>query len=168
MFSSNKWTNIHILNKFSQIRINTYTHLFVLHPYNRTHVHYKNKYSQKFVVKIEHMFFCVHIMWAYIHMLSWKYTQTCGKQVHVRTYVWHIERMFAESTRVCFLIRKSVLYIMNMPLPRHFSTFSFPYLYYTTIYYIQKRNTLSRAFSFCPFLTLLHFFPYTLYYILYI
>ena len=56
--------------------------------------------------------------------------------------------MFAESTRVCFLIRNIVLYIYNEhTFVPHFSTFSF--LYYTISIY-RNENTLSRTYPFPP------------------
>ena len=84
--------------------------------------------------------------------------------------VWYIERMFAESTRVCLYERSIYLYIMNicssvgtLSLPRPFLSFLLYYIY------IQKRNTLSRTFfTLAPFLPFPHV-PYILfYYILYI
>ena len=70
--------------------------------------------------------------------------------------------MFAESTRVCFLIRNIVLYIMNIPFSRPYLFFSLSIILYL---YTEMRTLfpalyLSRTFLTLSFVTLL---LYTLY-----
>ena len=50
------------------------------------------------------------------------------RKVGTHLNVWYIKRMFAESTRVCLYERS--IYIMNIPLSRPFSTFSFSIILY--------------------------------------
>ena len=77
--------------------------------------------------------------------------------------VWYIERMFAESTRVCFLIRNIVLYIMNIPFSRPFS-FSLSLLYYYILYLYTERGTLFPApYPFPPLSYPFFVYPYILF-----
>ena len=85
------------------------------------------------------------------------------QKVGTHLNVWYIERMFAESTPLCFLIITSVLYIYNEhTFSRPFSTF----LFFSLLYYIYIRETLfpalilSRTFLTLSLFTLL---LYTLY-----
>ena len=163
------------VNKHSYMRTNF--HEYVL---TRTHIcsfyHCIIEHTFEIFAKIcyknrTYVFLRTHYMSVYsyvvlkVHINVWK----VGTHLNVcfinRTYVCRkYTFMFAYNNE-----RSIYLYIMNIPLPRPFSTFSF--LYYTIIYYIYIQK---REYSF-PHLTFpATFFPhlclplYSLLYTLYI
>ena len=103
-------------------------------------------------------------VYSYVELKVHANVQKVGTHLNVcllyRTYVcWKYTFMFAYNNESSIY-----LYIMNIPLPLFH--LSFPYLYYTIIYYIYIRETLFPALTFCPaplFTFIYLYYIYTLY-----
>lgn len=150
------------VNNYSYMRTNFHEYVIT-----RTHIcsfyHCIIEHTFEIFAKIccknqTYVFLRTHYMSVYSYVALKVHTNV--RKVGTHLNVWYIERMFAESTRVCFLIRTSVLYIMNISLPRPFSTF----LFHSLLYYIRKHSfphilyLLPRHFLSAPLFTFIYLY----------